>query len=269
MSDVQLLRTHVKHQILDYVRLPVAVFFTLVLPLLMLVLFSAIFGDQDIETPEGTWPVSQFYVAGLATFTAVSATFTNLVNTVAFRRQLGTMKRWYTSPAPRWMYPAGFIGAGMVVAFASVVLMLLVGVIFYGTEIDPARVPALLLAMVTGILCWSAIGMAVAGVVRNPEAAPAVANALVLPLAFVSDVFIPMGDPPAVLDFLGKAFPLGPFADAMKAALEPFSEPPAFRWGDLAILVAWGIVGVIVARKTFTWLPTDDHQPSRRRRRRK
>src|SRR5262249_22040606 len=84
----------VRYQLLVFVRTPIAVFFTLALPLMMLVLFNALFGDQVVGVGDASWPLSQFYTASLAVFTAVSATFTNLANVIPIRREEGVLKRW-------------------------------------------------------------------------------------------------------------------------------------------------------------------------------
>ena len=44
-------------------RTPIAVFFVILLPLIMLVLFNALFGDNTVDTGSGEWKTSQFYSA--------------------------------------------------------------------------------------------------------------------------------------------------------------------------------------------------------------
>ena len=93
-SSPGLVARQVRAQLLTFWRTPIALFFTILLPLVMLVLFNAIFGGNTVETDEGSWPVNQFYTGGLAAFTAVSATYTNLANMVPIRREEGVLKRW-------------------------------------------------------------------------------------------------------------------------------------------------------------------------------
>ena len=69
----------------------------------------------------GEWRLSQFYTGGLAAFTAVSATFTNLANAVPVRRDEGVLKRWRGTPLPPWSYIGGLIGSAIVLAAAGVV----------------------------------------------------------------------------------------------------------------------------------------------------
>lgn len=263
-----MLATQTRAQLTVLRRIPVALFFTVVLPLIMLVMFNALFGDVEVDTGTGPWPLSQFYVASLAALTVVSGTFTNLVNMIPYRRQDGIMKRWRGSPLPRWIYLGGFVGSGVILALVSLIVMIVLGVVAYGTEIDAAKLPAALVTFVVGVMAFSALGVAVAGLVRNPDAAPAVANAIVLPLSFVSDVFVAIEARPAWMTVVGDVFPLRPFVLSMQAAFNPAVEAPAFQGDRLAVVALWGLLGVVLAAKTFKWEPFADVPASRRRTRR-
>ncbi len=74
------------------------------------------------------WKTSQFYTGGLAAFTAVSATFTNLANTVPIRRDEGVLKRWRGTPQRPWVVLGGMIGSSIALAAAGVIVMLGLGV---------------------------------------------------------------------------------------------------------------------------------------------
>ncbi len=264
-----MLLRQVVYQVRTFCRTPIAVFFTIALPLIMLVLFNALFGDTTVDTGSGEWPLNQFYVGGLAAFTAVSATFTNLANTVPIRRDEGVLKRWRGTPLPAWTYLGGLIGSTIVLALVGVVFMLGLGVVAYDLEIDQAKVPALIVSFLVGVAAFSAMGMAVAGLCPSASAASAVANAIILPMAFVSDVFIAIEDPPPWLATIGDVLPLKPFAQCIQDALNPAVDAPAFRWGALARVAAWGIVGLVVALRWFRWEPSRGGSTPRRRARRR
>ena len=270
-GDVRLLAQQVRAQLLQFVRIPVALFFTLLLPLLMLLLFNSLFAGDDayVDTPAGRLPLQQFYVGSLAAFTAVSGTFTNLANTVPIRRQEGILKRWRGTPMRHWVYLGGYLGAAVVIAAVGVAIMIVVGVAFFGTELDAAKVPALVVTFLVGVAAFSALGLAVTTIIHKAEAAPAVANAIILPLAFVSDIFVPLGtDAPRWLDVIGDIFPLKPFSQSMQAVFNPLVEAPGFEWGHLAVVAAWGVFGALVALRWFKWEPVADDAGVERRARR-
>ncbi len=255
----------VRYQLKVFLRSPVAVFFTVMLPLIMLLLFNSLFGDQRIETSQGSWPLRQFYVGGLAAFSAVSATFTNLANTVPVRRDEGILKRWRGTPLAPATYIGGMIAAAVVVAAAAVIVMIGVGVVFYGVDLEAGKIPVAVAMFVLGVSAFAALGIAVASLIKSAESAPAVANALILPLAFISDVFIQMSEPPRWLTVVGDIFPLRPFAQTFQDVFNPFVEPPAFVWDRFTRVAAWGVVGVVVSVRYFRWEPSPAAGRSRRR----
>jgi len=266
-STVRLVVIQTRYQLVSFWRIPVAVFFTLGLPLIMLVLFNALFGDGTISTPEGEWSAQQFYTGGLAAFTAVSATFTNLANMVPIRRDEGVLKRWRGTPLPTWTYVAGFIVSAMLIALAGVLLMLALGVVVYDLEIEPAKMPAAAVTFLVGVGSFAALGMALAAVVKSASSASAAANAIILPLAFVSNIFIAVDDAPRWIEVVGGVFPLKTFAEAFQECFTPFIDAPAFSWGRLAFIAAWGVLGLIVALTRFTWEPSGSAPRGRRSRR--
>jgi ABC-2 type transport system permease protein len=264
-STAWLVVRQVRYQLLLFWRVPVALFFTLVLPLLMLVLFNALFGDGRVDTDQGSWQVRQFYTGSLAAFTAVSATYTNLANMVPIRREEGVLKRWRGTPLPPWIYLAGAIGSAVVIAAGGVVIMLSLGVVAYDLDIESAKLPAAALTFVVGVASFAALGMAVASLVPRASAASAVANATILPLAFVSNVFIVLEDPPRWLDVLGDVFPLKPFVTSFQDAFNPLVDAPGSDLAALAQVALWGVAGVIVAMRFFRWEPVPGGATRRRR----
>lgn len=256
----------IRYQLLMLWRIPIALFFTILFPLVMLLLFNALFGNEQIETDTGNWRVSQFYTGGLAAFTAVSATYTNLANMVPIRREEGVLKRWRGTPMRTGTYLAGFIGSAFVLAAVGAALMLVVGVLAYDLEIEVAKLPALVVTFVVGVCSFAALGMAVSALVPNASSAAAVANATILPLGFVSNIFIPLNDAPRWLETAGDVFPLKPFAVGFQDTLNPLVDAPAFDWGRLGYVALWGVAGAVIAVKFFKWEPSPGGQSTRRRR---
>ena len=259
-----MLGRHVVYQVRTFARTPIAVFFTIALPLIMLVLFNALFGDNEVNTGAGEWPLSQFYTGGIAAFTAVSATFTNLANVVPIRRDEGVLKRWRGTPLPPWVYIGGLIGSAIALAATGTLLMLTLGIVAYDLDVDAAKMPAAIVTFLVGVLSFAAMGMAVAGLCPSASAASAVANAIILPMAFISDIFIPIEDAPAWLDTLGNVLPLKPFAQSFQDCFNPAVDPPAFKRANWPSLPR-GIAGLLVALRWFRWEPVRGGSTRRRR----
>ncbi len=235
-------------------RTPVAAFFTLAFPLILLVLFDALFSGS-IDVPDGTVSVAQFYAPGLAVFAAATATYTNLATQLSIARDDGILKRVRGTPMPPWLYMAGQIGNAILVAAGAVVLMIAVGGLAYDLQVRAEAIPAVVIAFVVGVASFAALGLAVAALIPNGNAAPAVTNATILPLAFVSNVFIPLQNPPAWIEIVGAVFPLKPFVEAFSRPFLPGASGFGVEWAELGVVAAWGVGAGVLAALRFRWEP--------------
>lgn len=234
-------------------RVPVAAFFTVAFPLMFLVLFNLLNGDARIESLDGLG-FSQFFTPAIAVFSIVTACYTNLVITTSIDRDEGILKRVLGTPLPPRVYIAGRVLAASGVGLLSVVIMLIVGVVAFDVEVLWNRLPLALVVLIVGATCWSALALAVASLATNGQAAPAIANATILPLAFISGIFFPVESGPEWLASIAGAFPLRPFVAAFSDQWNPLIDPE-FPFGDLAVLAGWGLVGAWIAIKRFSWEP--------------
>lgn len=258
MRTLGLVLSQIRSQNRIFWRVPIGAFFTLIFPVMLLVLFIALFGNESFDTPYGTVTTSQFYTPGLAVFAAASATYTNIGINLTSRRELGILKRVRGTPLPPWVYLAGVVGSAVWIALVSVAVMVALGVLAYGVNIEAAKLPALVLAFVVGSAAFATAGVAVSALAKTMGAAQSITNATLIPLGFVSNVFISLGaagDPPRWLEVVGDFFPLKHFATAFGEAMSPFSSAPAFEWGHLAVMGAWLAAAALVAARRFRWAP--------------
>jgi ABC-2 type transport system permease protein len=254
-SNLSLVVRQTAYQLKFFVRVPIALFFTLILPAVMLVLFNALFGDGLVDAGNGEFPIRQFYTGGLAAYTAVGATYSNLGNMVPIRRDEGVLKRWRSTPLPTWAYIAGLICSSIVIAFVGTLILLVMGVAFYDLSIDWAKMPAALVTFLVGVGSFAALGMALVSMIKTASSSAAMVNATILPLAFISDVFVAT-DSDGSLAKIANIFPLKPFVNAFQDCFNPSVEAPGLSFSRLAFVAAWGAVGLVVAIKKFSWEPS-------------
>lgn len=273
--DLTLVYHQIRYQNKIFWRTPVAAFFTIAFPLMFLVLFTAIFGNDEISSLGVT--TAQFYAPALAVFAAASATYTNLAVTTAIARDDGILKKIRGTPLPSWAYIAGRVGSAVLISLVAVVIMLGVGAIVYGVGISRGTLGAALVTLIVGAATFAALGLMVAALVPNGDSAPAVANATLLPLAFVSDVFIVTEDAPSWMAAIGDFFPLKHFVSAFGDAFNPTLSGSGFSWSGmsdeyaiglhLAVMAAWGVGATIIALRYFRWDPQGSRAGGRKRRR--
>ena len=237
-------------------REPASVFFTVILPLIFLVLFVAIFGNGTVELGEGRQiRGATYFVPSILTLALLNATFVNLTIWLSIARERGQLKRVRATPVPAWVVIAGRTLTAAAIAGVMVVIVCAFGALLYGVELPGATLPALLLAVLVGVVALAGLGFAAAALVPSENAAPPVANAIVLPLEFISGVFIPSEAIPGWMDSIASVFPVKPLFDAILTAFDPSTTGAGIAWADLAALAAWGVAGVLLALKFFRWSP--------------
>jgi ABC-2 type transport system permease protein len=247
-------------------RNPASAFFTFAFPLMFLVIFTALLGGGQVELPGFELDTSTYYVGAMATFGVISACFTNIAIQTAFARDQGLLKRLRGTPLPAPAYLSARVVHAMIVGGLLVLITLLFGLLVYDAPL-PTGTPLVefVATFLVGSLSFAALALALTAVIPNADAAPPIVNATILPLLFLSGIFIPIDkDAPAWISTVADLFPVKHFADAMRAgflgnvtAQTPLGDARAFPfdWIDLGIVAAWGVVGLILAARFFSWEP--------------
>jgi ABC-2 type transport system permease protein len=232
-----------------------SVFWTLALPVLFLVIFGSVFQHQNVAVPGGRIDEPVYYVPGIIAYGLIAAAFSNLVVSVVRYRETGIYKRRRATPLPASAVIAGRALVAAVSVLAITAVLLVIGWTAFAAHIPGRTALAFVLAIIVGAVAFSCLGFAVASLIGNIDAAQPVTLAIVLPLCFLSGVFIPVLELPRWLIDVGKIFPVHAQADALLAAYNPHTTGSGLRWGDLAVLAAWGVAGLIYAMRRFSWLP--------------
>lgn len=233
-------------------RNPFSAFFSLAFPVMFLLLFGMLFGS---ETDESGVVAIQFIVPSMVVFAVVATTYMNLSIVVSMNRDEGILKRVRGTPVPTVSYLSARILSAVWWALIAVLIQIVVGVLVFDVEIIWRMFPAMLVTLILGIACFSALGMALAAVIPNGEAAPAIANATALPLLFISGVFIPLDGAPSWVTAIGNVFPIRHFWLALVDTFNPSHSGIGFAWDHLAMVGVWIIIGVAVAVWKFRWEP--------------
>ena len=255
MNDFRLALRQVAYENRTFWRNPPAVFFTIALPLMFLVILNLLFGDDQIDRFGTQVSGSVFYVPGIAALAVISASYTNIAMMVSIARDRGLLKRTRGTPLPPWAFLFGKIVHATLVAVVLVVIVVAAGAIFYDVDVPTNTMPAFIVTLLVGAASFCALGLAMTGLIRNADAAPAVVNGSILPLLFISDVFLPVQDAPDWLETLGSIFPVKHFSEALGAAFNPLETGAGFEWGALGMIALWGGLGVLVSLRYFSWEP--------------
>ena len=215
---------------------------TVIIPTLLLVLFSAV---DIIDTGEGK--AVDFIAPGILALAVMSTAFTGQAIATGFERRYGVLKRLAASPLPRW----GLMTAKTLSVLVTEVLqVLLVTVIALALGWSPEGSPlALLLLLVLGTAAFSGLGLLMAGTLKA-EATLAAANLVFLLLLVGGGVIVPLDKfPDTAQDLLG-LLPISALSEGLRDVLQHGAGMP---WGNLGILAVWAVVGLAAAGKFFRW----------------
>ena len=190
----------------------------------------------------------QYYIPTIAALSVLSACYSQLAVTLSIRRQNGILKRIRATPLPAGTYFAGLVAHCIVISVIEVALIIGIGAL-YGVPL-PSHWLAIIVTLMLGAASFCALGVAVASLIRNSEAAPAVVQFILFPLVFISGTYFPIHA--AVLNTIAGIFPVRPFNQAL---IGPFSQHTGFDWHHLGVLAAWGVAGSLIAVRRFRWDP--------------
>ncbi len=252
MSAFRRVLHQLKFDLLIFRRNPAATFFTVILPLIFLVLFTSIFGNNTLDNGA---KVATLYVPGILTLAIVSATTVNLAITMTTRRERGMLKRTRGTPIPPWVFILSQMLAGAVIAVAMTVIISVIGRVVYGVSLQFETLPSLAISLVIGAMSFAALGLAMTVIISSEDAAPAVTNAIMLPLYFISGVFLPSDQVPDWVARIGDLFPVSHLNMALQESYNPFADGAAWPWDHWLVVLGWGLFGAVVALKLFRWTP--------------
>jgi ABC-2 type transport system permease protein len=251
-----LLLHQVRYDLLTSLRNPRARFFTFFFPIVLLVVFTGVFGHGHTVVDGVRVSLSRFYVPGILAMSIVVASYANLVISITSLRETGVLKRRRATPVSPGVLVAGQALATVVVALVTGTLLLVIAKIFYGVGMSPGGLAAMAIIAVVGTLTFACIGYAVSILVGSPDAAQPIVQATMLPLWFISGVFIPTATLSATLRSIGSLFPVEHIAAGLHLASVQTSFSSAISGKDLLALAAWGLAAAMFCAWRFSWLPS-------------
>jgi ABC-2 type transport system permease protein len=215
------------------------------------VIFTSLLGQGEVQIGAGVEQAT-YYVVAMATFGVISACYTNIAISIVFAREEGVLKRVRGTPLPGWIYLISRVAHATLVGLVLVAITAAFGMIVYDAEMPTGSDLGLfLVSLLVGAGCFSAMGLAVSGMVPNADAGPPIVNAVMLPLLFLSGVFIPLGnDAPDWVQTFAAVFPVRHF---FEATLDSFLGTGSFQWSDVLVMALWMVGAIVVATRTFKW----------------
>jgi len=224
--------------------------FVFLFPVLLFLLLSTVYSGHYRGRP-----LTDYLMPALIAYGVANTTFGGLAITLVIRRESGILKRIRSTPLPSAVYLAGMLCSSLLVFALQAVTIVALGELFYNAHL-PSDLLSLGLSFGLAAICFAAMGIGVASLIRSAEGSSAIVNVVVLPMTFLSGGFGPTREFPEFLRLVADALPLTYLIDLVTGVV---FEGKAF-WDEpqaLAVLAAWGIGGALVAWRRFTWEPRE------------
>lgn len=192
-----------------------------------------------------------FLVPGIVAMMIMSNNLNGVAGQIASWRERGILRRMQSTTLSASTFIAAQITARLVLNGLQATIVLVVGALFFGTQVNGSWL-LLLFFVLLGTLAFMAIGFIVAGLAKTPESAGPIAGFISFPMLFVGGVFFPIKNMPEFLQPIVKLLPISHLTSALRQIMN-VGVGLADVGMEAALLGGWMIVAFVVASFTFKW----------------
>ncbi|QAY65974.1 ABC transporter permease [Paenibacillus protaetiae] len=232
-----------------YFRDWMTIFWILVYPVLMLILFGSLFGSQE-GLQEGKRYIDD-YVPALCVMNVMSVSvFTLNINMIQYRES-GILRRFRVTPVKRMAVLLSHAVQGLLFAVTGGIEVVIIAKLMWNIDVTASGVWQLLLAIVFGSIGFFSLGFALSGLTRTPGAASGLAMAIFFPMLFLSGISYPIDYMPSVLKAISDFIPMTYYVELAQGVWTGSSMfDYGLNWGVLAgMAAAFGALAVLL----FKW----------------
>jgi len=210
------------------------------------------FSLQAEQVEDSSLKPIQYLTPGLLSWSvATSAVFGSALTLVSWRRRQ-VLRRLWLAPTSAMSVLTSRLGVAFVVALLQATVFILLAMTpLFGLQLAGSWLLAVPLLAI-GTLAFFAIGMLAGSFAKTEEAASAVANLIVLPMAFLSGTFFPLEASPGWLQAISQAFPLRHLNDGMLDVMVRGQGVNALIT-PVAVLLGFTVVVGALAFRLFRW----------------
>lgn len=241
IGTVKLTLLHYRYGLLETLRIPIAVLSTALFPALSLLFFVIPQGDLASDPLASSAAAAQ-----LSVFSIMSVCLFSFGAGVAEDRAKPWDPFLRTLPAGPGPRLTGRLLGGITFAFFGLIPLLLLATVLTEATIPIGRILPAVLAWVIAGIPFLGIGLAI-GYLMSSKAAIAVANVLLLPLAFLGGLFLPPSLFPDWLDTVSTFVPTRAGRDLLVGTVTGSDIPVQ----AIVVLIAWSVAMMALAVFAF------------------
>jgi ABC-2 type transport system permease protein len=224
-------------------------FFGLGFPVMVLVIFGGIYGNEPNDQFNGLGTVDVSVPAYVGLVIAVAGLMSFPLGMVEYRSR-GFLRRLRATPARPGQFLTAQVLINIAICAIGTVLLIVVGMLAYGLH-APAHPAAFIGIALLSAAAMFGIGMVVAALAPTEQTAIVIANIVYFPMIFLTGATVPLEIMPAAMKRIADALPLTYAVDALKWAWLD-------RGGDslglgLGVLGGTLVVCTAVSARLFRW----------------
>jgi ABC-2 type transport system permease protein len=224
-------------------------FFLLLFPTLMLLLFGGIYGNEPAALfgGYGTVDISVPAYAGMI----ISITgLMSLPLTVCEYREKKILKRFQATPLSPVYVIISQISVNLLMTIAGMILLFLVAKIVFNLRFMGNVLHVIAVFLFSTLSVYS-MGFLIAGLAPNMRAATAIANLVYFPMLFLTGATIPIELMPKLMQNIARVLPVTHVVKAMKAVW--LGESISSVYSSLLVLAGVMLVCLFLSLKLFRW----------------
>ena len=253
MSDLRLVLTQTGYQLISVARNRRAVVFSLVFPVVLLVMFNSVFvkGTDTVDLAGVTIDGRTYFTASMLAYAILLAGFNSLAISLVMQREGGQLKRMRGTPVPAWTFMVATVLRCVATVGLMTVVVLAIGHFAYDVQISGQAFGDVLLYVVLGIAAMCSAGIAATALIPDVDSASAALPLIAVVLSLISGIFVAVDQLPTWLADVARVFPVYHLTTGLQTALggAPLDA------GNATTLALWGLAGIVVAARRFRWEP--------------
>lgn len=232
-----------------FVQEPITAFFTLAFPIMLVLIFGAMYGNEPTALFGGYGSMDVSMPGYTSLILGSVGLLTVAINTSAYR-EAGILRRYRASPLRPATYLAADVAANLVMTLVGMAGMLVVAWLIYRVRFEGDPVSVLLAVTLAGLAMYS-IGYLIASLARSARMAQVVGMAMLYPMMFLSGAAMP---PELLPDSIRRASDLLPLSYVVRLLRGLwFGDPWTAHLLEIAVLVAILAVCAALAARVFRW----------------
>lgn len=192
-----------------------------------------------------------FLVPGIVAMMIMNANLNGVAGQISAWRERGILRRMQSTTLRPWQFIAGQITARLLLNGSQALIVLLVGFLVFGTQVNGSWLE-LILFVLLGTLTFMAIGFIIASLAKNPESAGPIAGFISFPLLFLGGIFFPISNMPGWLQPIIQLIPIAHLSTALREIMN-IGSGLGTLWPEALLLTGWMAAAFILATLTFRW----------------